>query len=161
MRLIELSDALDVVDTFDAMAYFTNVSGPARKVIAESLVRLVNPADPTKPFACKRSPHERLKTFAEAFLRVPGGWPGIGEMEALYCMLFPPGDGIERGSPVTPGYTFEDHASGNYTPMLPAAPEPQQKQIAAPEVLDAEAVEDTRSLNEKLETLRLLKSGSA
>lgn len=171
---VSLQTAFDWVQRFDAMAYFPQVPGPARAMIAESLYRLVNGPCPqhTEPCECERpqlrnasgvpitkSPAERLKTFVEVFVRVPSGWIGIAEMEAIYGSLFPPGDGVERGSPVTPGYRWADHETGTHIPLLPAVPE-DTKLLEQPE--DVLTDEERRKLADQFtKALERLSGGSS
>lgn len=146
---ITLADASQAVAKyFGPMDKFSFMDEAARTGVIESLLELVNSPCPEHPddyCECPRpilrnsyndkittAPIDRLRTFAKAFRRLPGGWPGIGEMEAIYAGLYPPGDGIERGSPQTPGYGWNDHASGNYSRMLPESV-PEQTALPAPE----------------------------
>lgn len=134
---ISYEQAEGAMKAMASMAFFPH-EPEARNEIVDSLLELVNPKDPTVVFKCKYGPTERLELFRKAFRSLPKGWPGIGEMEAIYCMMFPPGDGIERGSPATPGYTFEDNITGNGVRLFPREPEPDYKQLAAGEQMTPE-----------------------
>lgn len=155
----------DAVDKFDSMAYFPQMSGAGRMMIIESLLRLVNTPD-GRPLRNSHGilitvpPAERLRRFVEGFVRVPGGWPGIGEMEALYCRCFPPGDGVERPDTNLPGFRWEDNADGNYTPLLPPATEPEVPLLPAPEPEEVSIIE-TAKLTADLKLLAERKRGHA
>lgn len=147
---ITAAAAAVAVGKFEAMAYFGQVGEGGRTAIIDSLLRIVNspckehsrsgmPCECERPIlrnlagvAIKTPPSERLRQFLEGFLRVPGGWPGLGEMESVYNLLFPCGDGIERSHPRISGLTLEDSEIGSYTSLLPPVPEPAWKSLPAP-----------------------------
>lgn len=120
---ISFDQAEAVMRGFAAQRFFP-AEEEARAEITDSILTLVNPKDPSKPVNSTKTPTERLE-FLRINMRkvsiVTKGWPGIGEMEAIYCMMFPPGDGMERPFPTTAGYTAEDNAAGTYVPLLPSS----------------------------------------
>lgn len=106
-----------------------------------------------------KTPSERLSTFVDAFIRIPGGWTGIAEMEAVYGSLFPPGDGVERGSPATPGYRWADNETGTHVPLLTAVPE-DTKLLEQPE--DVLTDEERRKLADQFtKALERVSGGSS
>lgn len=133
---ITLQQAEEAIDSFDQFPFFNQVGGPARAAIVASLLSLVNVPCPEHEDYCEcprpalrnrdrivvaKPPAARLAAFLTAFYRLPG-WPGIGQMEALYCALFPPGDGLQRPDCEIPGYTPEDNENETNIPLIPLRP---------------------------------------
>lgn len=98
--MIGYTDAMNAVARFELMKYFSSVSEEGRGLIAEEIMAMVN----ERPYNSVRKnglgeiipyvdPQYRLARLMRA-IRGVGEWPGMGQVRALYCLMYAPADGI-------------------------------------------------------------------
>jgi hypothetical protein len=136
--VITLDEAIDAVDSFELMQYFSQMGTKARLKIAEELVAMIN-WPPNRPLTDGAGhvlpyiePHVRLARLLRA-LKTVSVWTSMADIRALYCQMYKPADEIEP--PVgcnIPGFTMEECEAGADFLSLERA-ESEQKFIPGPD----------------------------
>lgn len=97
---------------------------------------------------------QRLAQFVKGFIKVRGGWPGIGEMELLYMSMYRSGDGYQTDQMSSiPGYTWQDHEAGTYVRLLPEEPAPDYKLLEGERMTDEERQEWVASVEKAIKRI--------
>jgi len=151
--MINETQAMEAIDRLDVLTFFGNLSGPAKAEVAKLLMNLVNwpeskrrydnSVDPPRllPYV---EPEVRLNRLVNVLINHVGTWPGPAEVRAIYCKMYPPADGIDGGSSITPGFTDDECEARTDLLSLNRPPEP--KYLPQP---GDESCDDLKALIEK------------